>query len=78
MPYLTVGPIEAIGYHPSTMKSEHPSECEKIYQDHLDEQYSEESKDYSEESLEMARMPLFLQGAYEDAAPSLENMYDDY
>ncbi|KAF9407413.1 hypothetical protein HW555_003007, partial [Spodoptera exigua] len=58
VPYLTLGPIEAIGYHPSTMKSEHPSECEKIYQDHLDEQYTEESKDYSEESLEMARLPL--------------------
>lgn len=32
VPYLTVGPIEAIGYHPSTIKSEHPPECEKIYQ----------------------------------------------
>ncbi|KAM3964337.1 uncharacterized protein ACR2FA_001307 [Aphomia sociella] len=59
VPYLTVGPIEAIGYHPTTIKSDHPSECEKIYQDHLAEQYSDETTDYSEESLEMARMPLF-------------------
>ena len=58
MPYLTVGPIEAIGYHPSTIKSEHPSECEKIYQDHIAEMYSDETTDYSEESLEMAKMPV--------------------
>ncbi|CAD0199165.1 unnamed protein product [Chrysodeixis includens] len=77
VPYWTLGPIEAIGYHPSTIKSEHPSECEKIYQDHLDDQYSEESKDYSEESLEMARMPLFpaeVPGSVEDR---LEKLYDD-
>ncbi|CAB3223705.1 unnamed protein product [Arctia plantaginis] len=78
VPYLTVGPIEAIGYHPSTMKSEHPSECEKIYQDHLDEQYSEESQDYSEESLEMARMPIFLQGDRDVAEElTLENLYEE-
>nr|AMS36863.1 hypothetical protein [Heliconius erato] len=58
VPYLTVGPIEAIGYHPSTIKSEHPSECEKIYQDHIAEMYSDETTDYSEESLEMAKMPV--------------------
>lgn len=60
------------------MKSEHPSECEKIYQDHLDEQYSEESQDYSEESLEMARMPLFLQGDGDVADElTLENLYEE-
>ncbi|XP_035432539.1 uncharacterized protein LOC118264206 [Spodoptera frugiperda] len=76
VPYLTVGPIDAIGYHPSTIKSEHPSECEKIYQDHLDEQYSEESKDYSEESLEMARLPLFPanDGSADD---KLDKLYSD-
>ncbi|CAH2106696.1 unnamed protein product [Euphydryas editha] len=58
VPYLTLGPIEAIGYHPSTIKSEHPSECEKIYQDHIAEMYSDETTDYSEESLEMAKMPV--------------------
>lgn len=58
MPYLTVGPIDGIGYHPSTIKSEHPSECEKIYQDHIAEMYSDETTDYSEESLEMAKMPV--------------------
>ncbi|XP_059059210.1 uncharacterized protein LOC131852547 [Achroia grisella] len=78
VPYLTVGPIEAIGYHPSTMKSEHPSECDKIYQDHLADLYSDEMTDYSEESLEMARMPLFrnrvLPQSFEER---LENMYSD-
>ncbi|KAL0892765.1 hypothetical protein ABMA27_014471 [Loxostege sticticalis] len=69
VPYLTVGPIEAIGYHPSTLKSEHPAECEKIYQDHLAEQYSDENAEYSEESLEMARMPL---GPDVKAPPSSE------
>lgn len=77
MPYLTLGPIEAIGYHPSTIKSEHPSECEKIYQDHLDDQYSEESKDYSEESLEMARMPLFPAEVPPSIEDRLDKMYDD-
>ncbi|PZC86229.1 hypothetical protein B5X24_HaOG211390 [Helicoverpa armigera] len=77
VPYLTVGPIEALGYHPSTMKSEHPSECEKIYQDHLDDQYSEESKDYSEESLEMARMPLFPDQVPESLEDRLGKMYSD-
>ncbi|CAG9786360.1 unnamed protein product [Diatraea saccharalis] len=78
VPYLTVGPIEALGYHPSTMKSEHPSECEKIYQDHLAEQYSDETTDYSEESLEMARMPL---APVEGEAPSsfeFEKLYSDF
>lgn len=59
VPYLTLGPIEAIGYHPSTLESDHPSECEKIYQEHIADQYSDEATDYSEESLEMARMPMF-------------------
>ncbi|XP_026725329.1 uncharacterized protein LOC113492179 [Trichoplusia ni] len=77
VPYLTLGPIEAIGYHPSTIKSEHPSECEKIYQDHLDDQYSEESKDYSEESLEMARMPLFPAEVPPSIEEHLDKMYDD-
>ncbi|XP_028174554.1 uncharacterized protein LOC114363122 [Ostrinia furnacalis] len=79
VPYLTVGPIEAIGYHPSTLKSDHPAECEKIYQDHLAEMYSDETTDYSEESLEMARMPLSP-----TAKPSksdefnLEDLYEDF
>lgn len=78
IPYLTVGTIEAIGYHPSTIKSEHPSECEKIYQDHVAEMYSDEDADYSEESLEVARMPL-----YPDGTPSpemlaeLQSQYSD-
>ncbi|CAH2037957.1 unnamed protein product, partial [Iphiclides podalirius] len=78
VPYLTVGHIEAIGYHPSTVRSEHPSECEKIYQDHLEELYSDESADYSEESLEMARMPLFPGGsplAADDRG--LDHIYSD-
>ncbi|XP_049869374.1 uncharacterized protein LOC126369125 [Pectinophora gossypiella] len=79
VPYLTVGPIEAIGYHPSTIKSEHLSECEKIYQDHIADQYSDETKDLSEESLEMARMPLFPP---EGTQPPIDmeqeaNMYED-
>ena len=77
IPYLTVGPIEAIGYHPSTMKSEHPSECEKIYQDHLDDQYSAESTDTSGESLEMARLPLFPAEVPASIEAQLENMYSD-
>ncbi|XP_045535781.1 uncharacterized protein LOC106718199 [Papilio machaon] len=78
IPYLTVGLIEAIGYHPRVIKSEHPSECEKIYQDHLEEQYSEESDDYSEESMEVARMPLFPGGAIPDSDErKLENIYSD-
>ncbi|KAI8435645.1 hypothetical protein MSG28_003910 [Choristoneura fumiferana] len=59
VPYLTLGAIEAIGYHPSTLESDHPPECEKIYQEHIADQYSDETTDYSEESLEMARMPMF-------------------
>ncbi|KAG6464981.1 uncharacterized protein LOC115453475 [Manduca sexta] len=77
VPYLTVGHIDAIGYHPSTIKSEHPSECEKIYQDHLAEQYSDETTDYSEESLEMARMPLFPQGVPPSAEERFDKMYSD-
>ncbi|XP_075973558.1 uncharacterized protein LOC142974873 [Anticarsia gemmatalis] len=77
VPYFTVGTIEAIGYHPSTIKSEHPSECEKIYQDHIDDQYSEESNDYSEESLEMARMPLFLKEYDVPDKPLTMEIYDD-
>ncbi|XP_068632042.1 uncharacterized protein [Battus philenor] len=76
VPYLTVGHIEAIGYHPSTIKSEFPSECEKIYQDHLEDQYSEESTDYSEESLEMARIPLLPGGSPADEK-RLEHIYSD-
>lgn len=78
IPYLTVGPIEALGYHPNTIKGEHPAECEKIYQDHLAEQYSDESRDYSEESLEMARMPLGPAGepTYDDDK-KIEEMYND-
>ncbi|CAK1546973.1 unnamed protein product [Leptosia nina] len=77
IPYFTVGPIEAIGYHPSTLKSDHPSECEKIYQDHIADQYSDETRDYSEESLEMARMPLFAQNMRESIEERFANMYDD-
>ncbi|CAK1595826.1 unnamed protein product [Parnassius mnemosyne] len=78
VPYLTVGHIEALGYHPSTIKSDHPSECEKIYQDHLETLYSDESTDYSEESLEMARMPLFPGGVPPASAEKrLENMYSE-
>ncbi|KAJ8727924.1 hypothetical protein PYW08_016309 [Mythimna loreyi] len=79
LPYLTVGPIDPMGYHPSTMKSEHPSECEKIYQDHLDEQYTDESRDASGESLEMARLPLMPSDGV--VPPSVEDklqqMYSD-
>lgn len=71
VPYLTLGPIEAIGYHPSTIKSEHPSECEKIYQDHIAEMYSDETTDYSEESLEMAKMPV------QPIPRSLEQRFDE-
>ncbi|XP_026753137.3 uncharacterized protein LOC113513345 [Galleria mellonella] len=78
VPYLTVGPIEAIGYHPSTIKSEHPSECERIYQDHLAELYTDETTDYSEESLEMARMPLFPDKVFPRLIEErLENMYSE-
>ncbi|XP_045497413.1 uncharacterized protein LOC123695567 [Colias croceus] len=77
VPYLTVGPIEAIGYHPSTIKSDHPSECEKIYQDHIADQYSDETTDYSEESLEMARMPLFPTNVRESIEERFAHMYDD-
>lgn len=78
VPYLTLGPIEAIGYHPSTIKSEHPKECEKIYQDHIQEMYSDETTDYSDESLEMARIPLLpaetIKREYEER---FNDMYDD-
>ncbi|CAG5051808.1 unnamed protein product [Parnassius apollo] len=78
VPYFTVGHIEALGYHPSTIKGEQPSECEKIYQDHLETLYSDESPEYSEESLEMARMPLFPEGKPpESAEKRLENIYSD-
>ncbi|XP_047517951.1 uncharacterized protein LOC125058004 [Pieris napi] len=78
MPYFTVGPIDAIGYHPSTLKSDHPSECEKIYQDHIADQYSDETTDYSEESLEMARMPLFAREFHESIEDRFAEMYDDF
>ncbi|XP_045771408.1 uncharacterized protein LOC123871582 [Maniola jurtina] len=79
VPYLTLGPIEAIGYHPSTMKSEHPSECEKIYQDHIQEMYSDETTDYSEESLEMAKMPIGPANSVKqkEIEDHLKEMYDD-
>ncbi|RVE47258.1 hypothetical protein evm_008126 [Chilo suppressalis] len=81
VPYYTVGAIEGLGYHPSTMKSEHPSECEKIYQDHLAEQYSDETTDYSEESLEMARMPLSpieqVRASFEKQI-GFDQMYSDF
>lgn len=77
MPYLTVGPIEAIGYHPSTLKSEHPSECEKIYQDHIAEMYSDETTDYSEESLEMAKMPMQLVLPTEEPYGDKFHLYED-
>ncbi|XP_028027878.1 uncharacterized protein LOC114241292 [Bombyx mandarina] len=78
VPYLTVGPIEAIGYHPSTISSEHPRECEKIYQEHLAEIYSDETADYSEESLEMARMPLFPQDIPPQSVEErMDKMYSD-
>ena len=79
VPYLTVGTIEAIGYHPSTIKSEQLSECEKIYQDHIADQYSDETRDLSEESLEMARMPLFPpEGTQAPIDMEQEhNMYED-
>lgn len=79
MPYLTLGAIEAIGFHPTTKPGDHPSECEKIYQDHLDDQYSAEDMEYSEESLEMARMPLFPRNMPSFSAEArLENMYSDF
>ncbi|KAJ0177009.1 hypothetical protein K1T71_007018 [Dendrolimus kikuchii] len=74
VPYLTVGPIEGIGYHPTT---DNPNECEKIYQDHLSELYSEEPTDNSEESLEMARMPLFPPDMPVDVEDRIEKMYSD-
>ncbi|VVC99180.1 uncharacterized protein LOC126969330 [Leptidea sinapis] len=77
VPYLTLGTIDALGYHPSTIKSEHPSECEKIYQDHIADQYSDEMTDYSEESLEMARMPLFPTNPGASVEQHFANMYDD-
>lgn len=78
VPYLTVGTIEGLGYHPSTIKGDHPSECEKIYQDHIDNEYSEEDTDVSEESLEMARMPLFPDDRPPDSVEKrLEKLYDD-
>lgn len=78
VPYLTVGPIEALGYHPSTNKGEHPSECEKIYQDHMAQEYTEEDTDVSEESLEMARMPLFPDDSPPDSIEHrLNKLYDD-
>ncbi|XP_050345789.1 uncharacterized protein LOC126770454 [Nymphalis io] len=75
VPYLTLGAIEALGYHPSTLKSEHPSECEKIYQDHIAEMYSDETTDYSEESLEMAKMPV--QPMTSSLEQRLNYMYDN-
>ncbi|CAH2235176.1 jg16165 [Pararge aegeria aegeria] len=76
VPYLTLGPIEAIGYHPSTLKSEHPSECEKIYQDHIEDLYSDETTDYSEESLEMAKMPMDpVDEVRKEIQDHLEDMY---
>ncbi|KAJ2939209.1 hypothetical protein O0L34_g8523 [Tuta absoluta] len=80
VPYFTVGPIDAIGYHPSTIKSDHPSECEKIYQDHIADQYTDESTDFSEESLEMARMPIYPPegGPAPIGEIGEQNMYDDF
>ncbi|KOB68471.1 3-dehydroquinate dehydratase [Operophtera brumata] len=78
VPYLTLGPIEGIGYHPTTKKGDHPPECEKIYQDHLDELYSDEDTDYSEESLEMARMPLFPANMPHNFSDTkLDDLYND-
>ncbi|CAG9093309.1 hypothetical protein JYU34_013052 [Plutella xylostella] len=58
VPYLTVGPIAGLGYHPSTIKSEYPSECEKIYQDHIAAQFSSESNEMENESMEMTRVHI--------------------
>ncbi|XP_072931654.1 uncharacterized protein [Epargyreus clarus] len=77
VPYLTLGPIDAIGYHPSTTRSEYPNECEKIYQDHIAEMYSDETTDMSEESLEMARMPLFPDKNIDSVEQRFAQMYDD-
>lgn len=76
VPYFTVGPIEAIGYHPTTQT---PNECEKIYQDFLEEQYSSGSDtEYSEESLEMARMPFFPKGERDASFEKrLDTMYGE-
>lgn len=79
VPYLTLGLIEAMGYHPTSKPGDHPPECEKIYQDHLDDQYSDEDTEYSEESLEMARMPLFPRNLPSFSAEArLEAMYSDF
>ncbi|XP_023952821.2 uncharacterized protein LOC112056602 [Bicyclus anynana] len=78
VPYLTLGTIQAIGYHPSTIKSEHPSECEKIYQDHIQDMYSDDTTDYSEESLEMAKMPIGLVDPQKkELEEHLEFLYDE-
>ncbi|XP_026333008.1 uncharacterized protein LOC113240022 [Hyposmocoma kahamanoa] len=79
VPYLTVGLIDGIGYHPSTIKSEHPPECEKIYQDHIAEAYSDETTDFSEESLEVARVPLYPPAGTQPPLNSVElaGMYAD-
>ncbi|XP_041978203.1 uncharacterized protein LOC121732402 [Aricia agestis] len=53
VPYLTVGPIDGVGFHGKTLPP--MDACEKIYQDHLATLYSDE--DYtSQESLEIARV----------------------
>ncbi|XP_063381114.1 uncharacterized protein LOC134667613 [Cydia fagiglandana] len=72
VPYFTVGTIQALGYHPT--KPPALNDCEKIYQDHMNEQYSEgSSSDYSEESLEMARVPV---QALDPQQPPMD-VYDD-
>ncbi|XP_053607850.1 uncharacterized protein LOC128673786 [Plodia interpunctella] len=77
VPYFTVGLIEAIGYHPSTPKNEHPPECEKIYQDHLADLYSDDTTDYSDESLEVARMPLLPEKDEKEVEARLAEIYSD-
>ncbi|XP_060802900.1 uncharacterized protein LOC132902329 [Amyelois transitella] len=77
VPYFTVGLIEAIGYHPSTAKNEYPPECEKIYQDHLADMYSDDTTDYSDESLEVARMPLMPEIKGEGLDEKLDLIYSD-
>ncbi|XP_061713519.1 uncharacterized protein LOC133522264 [Cydia pomonella] len=72
VPYFTVGTIDALGFHPT--KPPALNDCEKIYQDHMNEQYSEGvSSDYSEESLEMARVPA---EAMDPEKPPMD-VYDD-
>ncbi|XP_063361676.1 uncharacterized protein LOC134650672 [Cydia amplana] len=73
VPYFTVGTIDALGFHPT--KPPALNDCEKIYQDHMNEQYSDgvSSSDYSEESLEMARVPA---EAMDPLQPPMD-VYDD-